>query len=42
VVAILWGLWDNEKITWIEISCLSLILGGVYLANRRPTEGDTK
>ena len=42
VVAILWGLWDNEKITWIEISCLSLILGGVYLANRRPAEGYTK
>ena len=34
VVAILWGLWAQENITGIQIGCLSLILGGVYLANR--------
>lgn len=34
VVAILWGIWDNEHVTGIQIGCLSLILGGVYLANR--------
>jgi drug/metabolite transporter (DMT)-like permease len=33
-VAIGWGLLDNEKITWIEVSCLLLILAGVYLTNR--------
>jgi drug/metabolite transporter (DMT)-like permease len=37
-VAIGWGLFDNEKITWIEVSCLVLILAGVYLANRSPQE----
>ena len=33
-VALLWGFADNEKITWIEIICLCIILLGVYLANR--------
>jgi drug/metabolite transporter (DMT)-like permease len=33
-VAIGWGLLDNEKITWIEVICLLLILAGVYLTNR--------
>lgn len=32
-VALLWGFFDNEKITWIEIICLAIILLGVYLAN---------
>jgi drug/metabolite transporter (DMT)-like permease len=34
VVAILWGLWANENIAAIQFACLSLILGGVYIANR--------
>jgi drug/metabolite transporter (DMT)-like permease len=34
VVAILWGIWDKENITGIQLGCLGLILGGVYLANR--------
>lgn len=34
VIAILWGLWAQENITGIQIGCLGLILGGVYLANR--------
>jgi drug/metabolite transporter (DMT)-like permease len=32
-VALFWGFLDGEKITWIEIACLALILSGVYLAN---------
>ena len=34
VVAIFWGLVDNESVTLIQVSCLGLILSGVYLANR--------
>ena len=34
VVAIFWGVMAGEVVTWIQISCLSMILGGVYLANR--------
>lgn len=33
-IALIWGFFDNEKITLIEIICLSIILLGVYLANR--------
>lgn len=33
-IALIWGFFDKEKITWIEIICLSIILSGVYLANR--------
>ncbi len=33
-IALIWGFFDKEKITWIEIICLSIILLGVYLANR--------
>jgi drug/metabolite transporter (DMT)-like permease len=34
-VALLWGFIDGEKINWVEIFCLAIILSGVYLANRR-------
>lgn len=34
VVAIAWGMLANENITPVQIGCLALILGGVYLANR--------
>ena len=34
VVGIFWGLLDSESITFIQIACLTLILGGVYLANK--------
>jgi drug/metabolite transporter (DMT)-like permease len=34
VVAIFWGIVAGEVVTAIQISCLALILGGVYLANR--------
>lgn len=33
-VALGWGFIDGEKITWLEIICLGIILLGVYLANR--------
>jgi drug/metabolite transporter (DMT)-like permease len=33
-IALGWGFIDNEPITWLEIICLSIILFGVYLANR--------
>jgi drug/metabolite transporter (DMT)-like permease len=32
-VALLWGFIDGEKISWVEILCLAIILSGVYLAN---------
>lgn len=34
VVAMMWGLLANENITAIQVSCLAIILVGVYLANR--------
>ncbi|RYY61230.1 MAG: DMT family transporter [Chitinophagaceae bacterium] len=34
-VAIGWGYYFGEPITWIEIGCLGIILLGVYLANRQ-------
>lgn len=34
-VALFWGFLDNEKITWIQVICLGIILLGVYLANRK-------
>lgn len=33
-VALFWGFIDGEKITWIKLICLGIILLGVYLANR--------
>jgi len=38
-IALFWGFWDGEKITWIEIACLGLILAGVYLANMPDKKG---
>ncbi len=34
VVGIFWGLIYGEDVTIIQISCLTLILGGVFLANK--------
>ncbi|MBE2230251.1 MAG: DMT family transporter [Chitinophagaceae bacterium] len=33
-VAILWGVYYGEKVTWMQVIALSVILLGVYLANR--------
>jgi drug/metabolite transporter (DMT)-like permease len=34
IVAIFWGVLAKENVTLIQISCLAVILGGVYLTNR--------
>ncbi len=34
VVAIGWGLLFGEPIGWLQVGCLAIILGGVFLANR--------
>jgi drug/metabolite transporter (DMT)-like permease len=34
IVGVFWGLLAKEDVTVLQIGCLSLILGGVYLANR--------
>lgn len=33
-VALFWGFMDGERVTFVDIVCLPLILVGVYLANR--------
>jgi drug/metabolite transporter (DMT)-like permease len=33
-IALFWGLYDKEKISWVSPLCLGVILVGVYLANR--------
>lgn len=40
VVAILWGIWYGEEVSWKQMGCLLLILAGVYVANRRINEKD--
>lgn len=34
IVAIFWGIIAKENVTLIQISCLAVILGGVYLTNK--------
>ncbi|MBA2747045.1 MAG: DMT family transporter [Flavisolibacter sp.] len=34
VISILWGLWDHEQVTLLQLGCLGMILGGVYVANK--------
>lgn len=34
VVSMFWGFLDNENIGLLQIGCLGIILGGVYLANK--------
>jgi drug/metabolite transporter (DMT)-like permease len=34
IVAIFWGLLAGEQVTMIQIGCLAIILGGVYLTNK--------
>lgn len=34
VVAVIWGLLDGEKLNFIQVLCLALILLGVYIVNR--------
>ena len=39
-IALFWGFMDGENITWIEITCLGIILFGVYMANRPEKMGE--
>lgn len=32
-IAMIWGIFDGENITWVQWFCLFIILAGVYLAN---------
>ncbi|MFM9986187.1 MAG: DMT family transporter [Flavobacteriales bacterium] len=34
LVAILWGVYDNEVVTWEHMVCAAIIIGGVWLVNR--------
>ncbi|MBA2498702.1 MAG: DMT family transporter [Chitinophagaceae bacterium] len=34
-VAMGWGIIYNEEVTWVQVACLSVILGGVYLTNKK-------
>ncbi len=34
-IAVIWGLLYSESVTFAEIGCLLIILGGVYIVNRR-------
>lgn len=38
VVALGWGVVANEPVTWLQVACLVLILGGVWVANRKGPE----
>jgi len=35
IFAIIWGLLDNEKVTLLHLVCMSFILAGVYMINRK-------
>lgn len=34
-VAVLWGVWGGEQVTLVQMGCLGIILGGVYLVNKK-------
>ena len=34
LIAMFWGFLANENVGWIQLSCLGIILSGVYLTNR--------
>ncbi|MGK6350525.1 DMT family transporter [Parapedobacter sp. DT-150] len=38
IVAVMWGLFDGERLTWIHAAGGVLILLGVYLIQRKPSE----
>ncbi len=37
-IAMFWGFFDGEEITWLQLVCLGIILFGVYLANKPAKE----
>jgi drug/metabolite transporter (DMT)-like permease len=34
-VALAWGAWYGEMVTWLQVGCLGIILVGVYLVNKK-------
>ena len=34
-IAVMWGVWGGEQVSWMQIACLGIILGGVYLVNKK-------
>ena len=38
VVALLWGIWDGEKISWTQILAGAIILFGVYIVNKKSAD----
>lgn len=38
IFAILWGVFDGEKVTGLHLVCMAVILGGVYLISRKGTK----
>lgn len=34
-IAVMWGVWGGEQVTWMQIGCLGIILAGVYLVNKK-------
>ena len=34
-VAMGWGILFHEEVTWVQVICLGIILGGVYLTNKK-------
>jgi drug/metabolite transporter (DMT)-like permease len=34
IVAIFWGVLAHEQVTLLQVLCLAVILGGVYLVNK--------
>lgn len=42
VVAIIWGVWDGERLSFVQIAAAFLIMIGVYLVNEKPKKSTTK
>ena len=34
-IAMGWGIIFKEEVTWVQVICLGIILGGVYLTNKK-------
>jgi drug/metabolite transporter (DMT)-like permease len=34
-IAVMWGVWGGEQVTLMQVGCLGIILGGVYLVNKK-------
>jgi drug/metabolite transporter (DMT)-like permease len=37
IVALAWGVWDKENMELLHLAWIAVILGGVYLVNRKPS-----